>query len=345
MRSISQKIDASRAVNAAENFSHPTDPRVISNSSMWQSERWNNAVKKISARDSFAGAILLALQLIRQRRHHDVVYTVGVRPAQMYGLACAVFGSGGKPHVATEILLDEMRPDSVVWKIKRTIRRFAFRKTAKVIVFSNGERELYGRELHLSPERIQFIPFHTNIQEPKFTPLGSYGIAAGRSLRDYKTLFAAVETLNFPFIVVADWASVAHLRKPDNVELHCDIPRARYLELLEGARFVVVPLKAEYRSTGQVVVLEAASLGKPVITSNVIGVRDYISDGVDGLLAESSNPQALQDCIQTLITDNSLCERLASAAMQRVNQDHTFAAFTERCLNTMADACQQQRSI
>lgn len=325
--------------------SNPPDPRIISNSGMWQSERWNLAVKKIAAKDSFPGAILLAFQLVFQRRNYDVVYTVGVRQAQMYGLLCAVLGTGGKPHVATEILLDQKQPDSLPWRIKSALRSFAFRKTAKVIVFSKGERELYSRELRLPVERIQFVPFHTNIQQPRFTPLGTYGFAAGRSLRDYKTLFAAVEKLDFPFVVVADRASIANLYKPGNVDLHCDIPRVRYLELLEGSRFVVVPLKSEYRSTGQVVVLEAASLGKPVIASDVVGVRDYISHGVDGLLVTPANPGELMASIQTLMSDDAMCQKLAAAAMRRVESAHTFSAFAAKCLAIMTEACQPNGSI
>ncbi len=318
-----------------------TDPRVISNSSMWQSERWNRAVTKISADDGFAGAALLALQLFHQRRYHDVVYTVGVRQAQMYGLLCACVGTGGKPHVATEILLDKVRAGSRVWGIKRALRRFAFRQTAKIIVFSEGERALYSRELQLPLERVHFVPFHTNIQQPRFTAPGSYGFAAGRSLRDYKTFFAAVAKVNFAFVVVADRASVANLRKPDNVELYCDVPRARYLELLEGARFAVVPLEAEYRSTGQVVVLEAASLGKPVIASDVMGVRDYISHRVDGLLVAPGNPEALRSAIQSLIGDDALGQKLARSAMRRVARDHSFPTFAAECLDVMRQACVQ----
>ncbi len=325
--------------------SHPPDPRVISNSAMWQSERWNLAVKKVPTKENLTGAIQLAFRLFRQRRHYDVVYTVGARESEMYGFLCAMLGTGKRPHVATEILLDEMQPNRLAWRIKRRLRSFAFRNTSKMIVFSNGERALYSRQLQLPIERIHFVPFHTNIQQPRFTRLGAYGFAAGRSLRDYETFFAAVEKLDFPFIVVADRASVAHLNKPSNVELHCDIPRARYLELLENARFVVVPLKADYRSTGQVVVLEASSLGKPVIASDVVGIRDYISHGVDGLLVAPGNPDALMASIHILMADDAICHKLAAAAMQRVEADHTFSAFAAKCLKIMAEASQQRGSI
>ncbi len=326
----------------AENFETNSlasfDPHGIGNSSMWQSERWNRCLTKISVRKGFFATLQLAFQLVLRRSRYDVVYTAGIREAQMYGLLCAIFGTGGKPHVATEILLDEARPASLAWRIKRRLRRFALRNVTTIIVFSSAERKLYSQELNLPLERIRFIPFHTNILEPKFTPPGIYGFAAGRSLRDYETLFAAVDNIGFPFVVVASRSSIGQLRKPGNVELHCDVPRACYLELLEGARFVVVPLKADYRSAGQVVVLEAASLGKPVVASDVIGVRDYITHMENGVLVEPGNPQALRTAIQTLLDHDDLCKTLAADAMRRVNKEHTFDVYVDHCLQVMAEA-------
>lgn len=320
------------------------DLRVLSNSSMWQSERWNQAVTKIKRPDGPLAGPRLAWTLVRRRRQFDVVYTVGIREAQMYGLLSAILGSGGKPHVASEILLDEIRPESLAWRLKRVVRRFALRKVRRLLVFSSGEREIYARELGLPPERVLFVPFHTNILEPAALPAGSYGFAAGRSLRDYKTFFSAVENLPQRFVVVADRGSVAGLAKPANVELHCDVPRKQYLELLEGAQFVVVPLKAEYRSTGQVVVLEAASLGRPVIASNVVGVRDYITDGVDGLLVPPGDPEALRTAIARLTDDPALSARLAEKALARVLGGHTFDRFVARCLSVMSAAVAENRT-
>jgi glycosyltransferase involved in cell wall biosynthesis len=317
------------------------DPKVISNSSMWQSERWNLAVTKIPANSRLADSVLLAFRLLLRRRHFDVVYTVGCREAEIYGLVCSVFGSGKRPHVASEILLDEPRPDSLAWRMKRTMRRFCCRHIAAMIVFSSGERDLYSEELQLPRERIQFVPFHTNILEPRLTAGGEYGFSAGRSLRDYATFFAAAEKVDYRFVVVADHASVAHLSKPDNVELHCDVPRARYLELLQGARFVVVPSKAGYRSIGQVVVLEAASFGKPVIASDVMGMRDYVSHGVDGLMVAPGDAKALAAAMQTLAEDDAMCQKLSVAALERVRTKHTFETFSDQCLKVIAEACRR----
>lgn len=314
------------------------DPRILSNSGLWQSERWKRAVEKIASADSFSGTAKLALELVRRRSRYDAVYTVGVREAQMYGLLCLLAGTGSKPHIAAEILLDEPNPESLGWRIKRWLRRLAFRRVSNIIVFSDGERELYSAELKIPLAHVDFVPFHTNVLEPQILPRGAYGVAAGRSLRDYKTFFAAVARVDYPFIVVADRASVAGLDIPSNVEMHYEIPRAHYLEIINGSRFVVAPVKCQYRSTGQVVILEAASLGKPVITHDVIGTRDYVTHDVDGLLARPEDPEDLRLQIERVLTDDALCERLAAAALARVLRENTFDIYVDRCLAVVNQA-------
>jgi glycosyltransferase involved in cell wall biosynthesis len=39
--------------------------------------------------------------------------------------------------------------------------------------------------------------------------------------------------------------------------------------------------------------LEAAAMGKPIITTNVVGCKEVVEHGVNGLLCEVKNPQDL----------------------------------------------------
>ena len=319
----------------------PRPHSILTNSSLWQSEIWNRATTKISAEETAWGSLRLALLLLLRRRKCEAVYTLGIRPAQAYGFLCRILGKGNKPHIAGEIFLDEPRPESSKWKIKRGVRRFALARVDRFILFSSAETRLYSRELMLPPERFHFVPFHTNIQEPtqpELTANGEYGFAAGRSLRDWKTFFSAIDGFNHEFVVVADAQSMDGLPLPKNVRLYRDIPRSQYLDLLKAARFVIVPLYASGRSAGQVVVLEAEALGKPVIASDVDGVRDYVSPDESGLLVTVGDVEALRSAIQRLINDDRLCRRLATTGFERVMEQHTFPIFVRNCLEIIRDA-------
>jgi glycosyltransferase involved in cell wall biosynthesis len=73
-------------------------------------------------------------------------------------------------------------------------------------------------------------------------------------------------------------------------------------------------------------VLEAMSMGKPVIATDVVGCRDLVVDGETGLLCEARNAQALADAIRQFLT-------LSSAERIKMGQ-----AGRERIIQHFADA-------
>jgi len=62
------------------------------------------------------------------------------------------------------------------------------------------------------------------------------------------------------------------------------------------------------------VILEAMSVGLPVIASNVGGIPEIIKDGYNGLLFEPRNPKDLAEKINTLLNDSEMRERISRNA-------------------------------
>jgi glycosyltransferase involved in cell wall biosynthesis len=71
--------------------------------------------------------------------------------------------------------------------------------------------------------------------------------------------------------------------------------------------------------------LEGASCGRAVLTSDVPGCRALVRDGVEGLLVPPGNAPALAAAMVRLARDPALSARLGEAARQRV-----LSGFTER---------------
>jgi glycosyltransferase involved in cell wall biosynthesis len=71
------------------------------------------------------------------------------------------------------------------------------------------------------------------------------------------------------------------------------------------------------------VALEAMSAGRPVIASNIGGLRDIISDGENGLLVTPGDPEALHAALARVLGDTNLRRRLRNAAKRRAED---FAA-------------------
>ncbi|GAA1788543.1 glycosyltransferase family 4 protein [Nostocoides veronense] len=67
------------------------------------------------------------------------------------------------------------------------------------------------------------------------------------------------------------------------------------------------------------VVLEAAVHGTPTVASDVTGCRDAVVDGVTGLLVRPSDPRALADAIERVLSNPSLRDRLGLRARERVS--------------------------
>jgi glycogen synthase len=66
------------------------------------------------------------------------------------------------------------------------------------------------------------------------------------------------------------------------------------------------------------VLMEAMALGVPVVASRVAGIPELVDDQANGLLFTPSNWDELATCVQRLLDDKSLYERVASEARATV---------------------------
>jgi len=63
--------------------------------------------------------------------------------------------------------------------------------------------------------------------------------------------------------------------------------------------------------------LEAASCGRPIVTTNVPGCREVVSDGDNGYLVEANTTTALADALAKLIADPELRQRMGRHGRER----------------------------
>ena len=66
-----------------------------------------------------------------------------------------------------------------------------------------------------------------------------------------------------------------------------------------------------------VVLMEATSVGLPIVATAVGGVPQVLTDGVDGLVVPPGDPVALADALGRVVSDPDLRRRLGAAAKQR----------------------------
>jgi len=80
------------------------------------------------------------------------------------------------------------------------------------------------------------------------------------------------------------------------------------------------------------VILEAMSCGLPVITTNVRGNRDLISDRENGIMVPPRNPKKLAKTISSLLDNKKLCETFSKKAREIIEKNYTWDLISSRFL-------------
>jgi len=90
--------------------------------------------------------------------------------------------------------------------------------------------------------------------------------------------------------------------------------------LLASAEIFILPSRWEGLSRA---LMEAMAAGLPVIATQVDGIKDLITDGVNGLLIPSEDAEALGNSILQLIDDTEMRKRIGAAGQAHVLQNHS----------------------
>jgi hypothetical protein len=225
-------------------------------------------------------------------------------------------GSGRLDEIAAVLLAQKRSKVPVViadatwqrgtWWLDRVACRAGIRAldrpTVTYAVLSTAELELFPRTWGVDPERVAFTPFCYTLTEAELaqpTRRGGGVFAGGDSMRDYGPLIEAAAALKAEVTVAARRPMRAWRRRAEeNVHLG-PVPQARFLELMRASDAVVVPLQAGIeRSAGQQTYLNAMAMGKVVVVTDSPGARDYVEDGVSGLIVPPGDARALASALE-----------------------------------------------
>ena len=97
------------------------------------------------------------------------------------------------------------------------------------------------------------------------------------------------------------------------------------LQSNESGHTVIGLEKGLLHSGGQQTFLNAMAMGKAVIVTDPEGAKDYIENGVDGILVPASDPDKLRYNIEKLINNPDLVEKIGNTAKNKVKSWDTEA--------------------
>ncbi|MBI5732656.1 glycosyltransferase family 4 protein [Candidatus Jorgensenbacteria bacterium] len=150
--------------------------------------------------------------------------------------------------------------------------------------------------------------------------------------RDYQTLFLAASQLpQLKFIVCCGRKNVESLKIPDNVDVRTGVSSTETKNILAKAELIVIPLKETYRASGQLAMLDAMLIGKPVIVSRTRGtVESYgLIDKKHILLSQPEDAEDLVRDIKNLQSSRKLRQNLGEAG-RKLALGYTTMKYAEK---------------
>jgi len=100
-------------------------------------------------------------------------------------------------------------------------------------------------------------------------------------------------------------------------------------EQIDKCAIFVLP---SYREGVPRTLLEAASMGKPIVTTDAVGCREVVDDGVNGFLVPIKDSKSLADKIRILIEDENMRSDFGKASRKKALEEFDVKVVVEQYL-------------
>ena len=182
----------------------------------------------------------------------------------------------------------------------------------KCIVFSKNEVKYYSDIFSVEASKFEFMPLGIekieNLQHDDTMSKEKYILSVGRSNRDYNLLISTVKNTFYNLKIITDTLDYSG-ELPSNIRHYNDVFGTDMYKFLYNCHCVVITLDNENISAGQLVLLQAFQMKKPVIMTESAGIYDYLKNGYNALVVSKEKKDILQ-AIDSLYNNEELYCRL-----------------------------------
>lgn len=224
-------------------------------------------------------------------------------------------------------------------QLRKSYFNFVFKFADLIVCYSARELDQYKSTFSDCSQKFHYLPFglyisgrhHETIQNTNNKP---YILTAGRSGRDYRTLFSAVSHIDIDLHVVCDnEALLANLEIPKNVYVLNSCYDGNYVDQIRNCEFVVIPLSVSDISAGQMVLIQAMAFAKPTIITKTDTTTDYVNHEHESILVPMGDSTALENAIKNIINDKGLASRLSKNALETYESKFSLDAHVKNVVN------------
>ena len=315
-------------------------------------------VHHLHKRGRFDLGFILRYAALLRRGRYDLVHAYSLT-AELWTAVARLLVQRAPPQVSSVRNL-HLTKSRLFWGLKR----FAMRRSAAVIANARAAAAAAAVQVKVPLDRFDVVPNgilpaqplaageREALRQALGVPEGRiFGLFVGRLVRQ-KNLACLVRAMSAlpagerPWIALAGQGPLQAdiQQRQEAAGLHGDLrflgERADAVLLMKAADFLVLPSLHEGMSN---VLMEAMSVGCPVVASEVGGNSELIEHGVSGLLFASDDAGALAAHLRELVIAPSLRARLSAEAAARIRSRYSIpqlvaatVAVYERCLRVHA---------
>jgi len=246
-----------------------------------------------------------AFQAFRRRNDYDLVISHGAQSGLVYQLLTSFTRRNPKYLLFDIGGLNGARMDHV----QTPLIRFALRKKPYIIVHSSQQIDWYEENYPELAPRVRYIPFGADCDffMPLHLETGKTIVTFGYKKRDRETLLQAWDALEdhhgFRLIVVGNPTLPQSRTEGKDIESLPTIPIDQLTHMMAACAFIVLPLPELPYSYGQMSLLHAMAVAKPLIVSRTTSTIDYITDAPKGgvVPVEPGNVAEMKEALQHMM--------------------------------------------
>lgn len=200
--------------------------------------------------------------------------------------------------------------------VQKILRFLMNNNRLTLIAQTPGEIAFYRNLSHKM--ELQFVPYCSDVKERQNTiPIRrGYIFTGGYTNRDYGIMTSLARSkpgISFMFIASNLNNDIGKL--PPNVTLKRNVSTEEFANLMERAAIVVVPLKEDVGSSGQMLCLQAMRYHKPIVYANVSSISYYFTKE-SGLPYKLGDFQSLTDAIDHLVDNETQAKEMGDKAFE-----------------------------
>lgn len=193
---------------------------------------------------------------------------------------------------------------------KQKIFKWVTSRAAGIVTIGKPEAEALKKKFPHMKDRIAFIPYAADDVFFKLANLPEKNqiISVGFDIdRDFGTFFKACENLEVSVVVAGNPKKIARFTIPDFVTTQW-FTSHELVRQYEQSKIVVIPLdisKGNNEAMGCSTLVEAFTMGRPVVATRTPTMESYITHGVNGFLVNPRDPEDMRNAIKSLLENDA----------------------------------------